>query len=244
MLPANACALRIEGIVAGYYAGQRVLNGVGLAAQPARLTAIFGPNGAGKSTLLRVAAGLIRPIAGRVRLDGRDITELPAHERLGLGIAFLPQGRSVFPDLTVHENIELGGWIYRRDPGRLRRALAATYERSPQLFAWRMRPAGSLSGGQQRLVEIARMMVADPRVVLVDEPSAGLAPNIAEVVYRELAGLKAHHRTILLVDQNVRAALDISDYVITLESGQNRLEGDPARFRGALDQLIKGWLRV
>jgi branched-chain amino acid transport system ATP-binding protein len=231
-------------VVAGYYGGQTVLQGVSLEARPGRTTVVLGPNGAGKSTLLRVLAGYLRPLRGSVRLGERDVTSVPAHRRLELGLAFLPQGRSVFPDLTVAQNVELGGWIYRRDGARLRRALDAVYDRCRGVGDLRTRPAGSLSGGQQRLVEIARMLVADPSVILIDEPSAGLAPNLTDEVYRQLAELRAEGRTILLVDQNVRAAVDVADYVYTLESGRNHLDGDRARFAGELDTLIRGWLRV
>jgi len=148
----------------------------------------------------------------------------------------------VFPELTVHENLELGGWIFGADRARLRRALDATYGRYPQLAAWRQKLAGSLSGGQQRLVEIARLLVADPRVLLVDEPGAGLAPGIATQVYEELAALCREGRTVLLVDQNVQAALALANYVYTLESGRNQLSGTPADFDVA--SLVRGWLRV
>jgi branched-chain amino acid transport system ATP-binding protein len=231
-----------RGVVAGYDTAHHVLRGVSLVAQPGRVTVVLGPNGAGKSTVLRVLSGLLPPAQGTVLLDGEDITAVPPHHRLRLGIAFLPQGRSVFPELTVHENLELGGWIFGADRARLRRALDATYGRYPQLAAWRQKLAGSLSGGQQRLVEIARLLVADPRVLLVDEPGAGLAPGIATQVYEELAALCREGRTVLLVDQNVQAALALANYVYTLESGRNQLSGTPADFDVA--SLVRGWLRV
>ncbi|HZV50911.1 MAG TPA: ABC transporter ATP-binding protein [Candidatus Dormibacteraeota bacterium] len=243
-MTATAPELRVEGLEAGYYAGQSVLRGVDLRAAPGKLTVILGPNGAGKSTALRVLAGLLPPAAGRVLVDGHDITRVPAHGRARLGIAFLPQGRSVFAALTVHQNLELGGWILRRRRQDLDRALEAAYERYPKLRPLRDRPAGSLSGGQQRLVEIARMMIADPRLILIDEPSAGLAPNLTEEVYEELARLRVEGRTVLLVDQNVRAAVEVADYVFTLESGRNHLEGDRERFERELGALIRAWLRV
>ncbi|HLH68847.1 MAG TPA: ABC transporter ATP-binding protein [Candidatus Dormibacteraeota bacterium] len=236
--------LVVEGLEAGYYAGQSILRGVSLRAASGRLTVILGPNGAGKSTALRVLAGLLLPTAGRVLVDGQDVTRLPAHRRAQLGIGFLPQGRSVFGALTVHQNLELGGWTLRRRRRDLERAVEASYERYPKLRPLRDRPAGSLSGGQQRLVEIARMMVANPGLILIDEPSAGLAPNLTEEVYQELTRLRAEGRTVLLVDQNVRAAVEVADYVFTLESGRNHLEGDRARFETELGALIRAWLRV
>jgi branched-chain amino acid transport system ATP-binding protein len=240
----TAPELQVEELEAGYYAGQSVLQGVNLHAAAGKLTVILGPNGAGKSTALRVLAGLLPPTKGRVLVVGRDVTHLPAHRRAELGIGFLPQGRSVFGALTVHQNIELGGWTLRRRRRDLERALEASYKRYPKLRPLRDRPAGSLSGGQQRLVEIARMMVANPWLILIDEPSAGLAPNLTEEVYQELARLRAEGRTVLLVDQNVRAAVEIADYVFTLESGRNHLEGDRAHFETELGALIRAWLRV
>jgi branched-chain amino acid transport system ATP-binding protein len=192
---------------------------------------------------LRVLYGLLRPRSGQITLDGRDITAVPPHRRLALGMALLPQGRSVFPELTVQENLEIGGWLLLHDRRRLAAALEAIYARYPVLKDWRQKQAGSLSGGQQRLVEIARMLMADPRVILIDEPSVGLAPVIVDQVYEEIARLKEERRTVLLVDQNVRAAVALADYVYTLEYGRNNLEGERGAFEDRLEALIKSWLR-
>jgi branched-chain amino acid transport system ATP-binding protein len=239
-----APTLRIINAEAGYVPGHLVLRGVTLTAEPGRITVVLGPNGAGKSTLLRLVAGFIDPVAGSVRLNDTDIGSLPAHRHLEYGIGLLPQGRSTFPELTVSENIELGGWIMRSERQRLREAVDAMFVRYPNLRELRNRAAGSLSGGQQRAVEIARLMVSNPNVLLIDEPSVGLSPLIASQVYKELTALKAEGRTILLVDQDVRAAIKIADYVYVLNSGKNDIEGDRSAFQGDLGTMVRGWLGV
>jgi branched-chain amino acid transport system ATP-binding protein len=241
---ANAPTLKIVDAVAGYLPGHPVLRGVTLTAEPGRITVVLGPNGAGKSTLLRLVAGFISPAGGSVRLNDTDIGSLPAHLHLKNGIGLLPQGRSTFPELTVAENIELGGWIMRSERKRLREAVDAMFVRYPNLRELRNRAAGSLSGGQQRAVEIARLMVSNPNVLLIDEPSVGLSPLIATQVYKELTALKAEGRTILLVDQDVRAAIKIADYVYVLNSGKNDIEGDRSAFQGDLGTMVRGWLGV
>jgi branched-chain amino acid transport system ATP-binding protein len=239
-----APTLRVSEVVAGYIPGHPVLRGVNLTAEPGRITVVLGPNGAGKSTLLRVVAGFLSPATGKVALDDTDIGTLPAHQHLDCGIGLLPQGRSTFPELTVAENIELGGWSLRSDRRRLREAVDAMFVRYPNLRELRDRSAGSLSGGQQRTVEIARLLVSNPRVLLIDEPSVGLSPLIATQVYQELTALKAEGRTILLVDQDVRAAIRVADYVYVLNSGKNDIEGDRSAFEGDLGAMVRGWLGV
>jgi branched-chain amino acid transport system ATP-binding protein len=239
-----ASRLRITDVVAGYVPGHPVLRGVTVTAEPGRITVVLGPNGAGKSTLLRVVAGFLSPEAGNVRLDDADIGSLPAHRHLDRGIGLLPQGRSTFPELTVAENIELGGWTLRSDRKRRHGAVEAMFVRYPNLRDLRDRSAGSLSGGQQRAVEIARLLVSNPSVLLIDEPSVGLSPLIATQVYNELTALKAEGRTILLVDQDVRAAIKIADYVYVLNSGKNDIEGDRSAFEGDLGAMVRGWLGV
>jgi branched-chain amino acid transport system ATP-binding protein len=235
----------MQDVVAGYVPGHPVLRGVTLTAARGKLTVVLGPNGAGKSTVLKVLSGFLAPSGGLVTANGTDIGSLPAQRHLELGIALLPQGRSVFPELTVEENLELGGWLWRGDRTRLRRAVDAALARYAVLGELRRRPAGSLSGGQQRTLEIARLLVTGPQILLIDEPSAGLSPMLADQVYRELATLKREGRTILLVDQGVRAAIGIADYVYVLNSGRNDVEGDRSAFEeGALGGMVRGWLGV
>jgi branched-chain amino acid transport system ATP-binding protein len=237
-------AMRMESVTAGYLRSDVVLDDVTIEAHPGRVTAVLGPNGSGKSTALRVMYGFLAPRSGRVTLDGRDITALPVDERLGEGVAFLPQGRSVFPNLTVEENLRLGAWRLRRRPAELKAAVDRMLERYPTLAKLTGRAAGSLSGGQARLLELGRTLVLDPDVVLVDEPSVGLAPVLVDEVYEELDRLKAEGRTILLVDQNVQSAIALADHVYTLAYGRNHLDGAKDEFEGRLDDLIKAWLRL
>jgi branched-chain amino acid transport system ATP-binding protein len=236
--------LRIEDVIAGYVPGHPILRGVNIIAKPGRVTVVLGPNGAGKSTMLRTVAGYLTAESGRISLGETEITRLPGFRHIEQGIAFLPQGRSTFPDLTVGENVELGGWSLRGDKSRLRQAMDKIFGRYPTLVPLRDRPAGSLSGGQQRTVEIARLLMADPSVLLIDEPSVGLAPNIARQIYRELEAFRDEGRTVLLVDQDVRAAIRIADYVYVLNSGNNDIEGDRSAFEGDLGTMVRRWLGV
>lgn len=239
----SAPTLTMRHIEAGYYAHDLVLNDVSITALPNKVTVILGPNGSGKSTTLRILYGILQPRQGQVTLDEQDITPVPSHQRLELGIALLPQGRSTFPELTVHENLEVGGWVLRNDRQKLTEAVEAMYERYPILKDLRHRPAGGLSGGQQRIVEMARMMVSDPKILLIDEPSVGLAPVLVRNIYEEIAKLKDEQRTLLLVDQNIQAAVEMADYVYTLDYGRNHLEGDRNEFEGKLSSIVKEWLR-
>jgi branched-chain amino acid transport system ATP-binding protein len=188
--------------------------------------------------------GYLEPLQGRVILGEENITDIYCHERLDHGIAFLPQGRSVFPRLSVHENLEVGAWTLRRNRDEFQGSLEATYERYPVLKDLRRRIAGNLSGGQQRILEIARMMVPDPSILLIDEPTAGLAPILAGEVYDEIRRLNDEGRTILLVDQNVQAAVAMADYVYSLEYGRNHMQGERLEFEKKLTELVKGWLRL
>jgi len=234
-------AVSLEEVEAGYHDHDRVLQRVSLNARPHRLTAILGPNGSGKSTALRVLAGFVRPRSGFVRLGEREITDEPTHRRLELGLAFLPQGRSVFPSLSVQENLLLGAWHIRSDAVRVRSAMEAAFDRYPTLVSVRRRRAGSLSGGQQRLLEIARLLMTDPSILLIDEPSAGLSPKLADLAYAEIDRLRAEGRTIVLVDQNVRAAIDLADDVYILAFGRNESSG-PREQYADLDRLVREWL--
>ncbi|MCY0877532.1 MAG: ABC transporter ATP-binding protein [Firmicutes bacterium] len=237
-------SLVMDKITAGYHADQWVLNGVSLRAEPERVTVVLGPNGAGKSTVLKVLYGLVAPHAGSVRVGDQDITRLPPEARLALGLAYLPQGHSVFPSLTVQENLEMGLWIYRHDRARREEALERCFAEYPVLKDLRAKLAGSLSGGQQRLLEVARLMLPNPTVLLIDEPSVGVAPNLVDILYEHIVRWRNQGKTVLLVDQNVEAAVSIADYVYTLESGRNRLDGPRDEFEGRLREVVGQWLRL
>src|SRR5690606_9758626 len=240
----TATHLRMLGAVAGYTPTIPVLQGIDLEVAPERCTVVLGPNGSGKSTILRVLYGLLDLQEGEIRLGDRRIDGTPTHRLLEMGVAFLPQGRSVFPQLTVDENLRVGGWIFGRDVHRLEEALDRVYAQYPLLANMSQAPAGSLSGGQQRMLEIARMVLTDPQVLLIDEPSAGLAPNLVDEVYVEIERLKADGKTVLLVDQNVEAAIGLADHVYIVEYGKVKAEGQVDDFAGDVAGIVREWLRV
>jgi branched-chain amino acid transport system ATP-binding protein len=232
--------LEINDLHVGYYKDLNILQGVSLRAREAQITAVLGPNGVGKSTLLKSIFGFVRPNQGEVRFAGQDIAGTPAHHLVDLGISYIPQHQSVFPHMTVEENLELGAWSFRSDTARIRQKIEANYERFPILRDRRRSPAGELSGGMQRMVEVGRVLMTDPKLILVDEPTAGLAIMLAREVYDLLVQLKEEEGiTILLVDQNIRQAISVADYVYILELGRNRHEGPREEF----DDLKKAlWL--
>jgi branched-chain amino acid transport system ATP-binding protein len=231
--------LQIEDLYVGYYKDLHILQGVSLTVRDAEITAVLGPNGVGKSTLLKSIFGFVKPQDGEIRLQGQNIVGTPAHQLVDLGVSYIPQRQSVFPHMTVEENLELGAWSFRGDKDRIREKIQANYERFPILGERRRSPAGELSGGMQRMVELGRVMMTDPKLILVDEPTAGLAVMLARDIYDLLVQLKDEGVTILLVDQNIRQAIDVADYVYVLELGRNRHEGP----REAFDDLKKAlWL--
>jgi branched-chain amino acid transport system ATP-binding protein len=245
---ARGAAIRLGGVTAGYVPGQPVLSDLTITGETGKVTVILGPNGSGKSTALRVLAGLLRPRAGEVRVrfgdQETDLLPVAAHDRSRYRIGYLTQGHSVFPGMTVHDNLMIGAWPVRRDRHRAEEAISSVYDRYPLLRERHRSLAGSLSGGQQRILEVARLLVPDPAVVLVDEPSAGVAPAIAAVMYEELRRLRDEGRSVVLVDQDVRSALAIADTVYTLRSGRNDRHGPAAEFSGDVGGLAREWLFV
>jgi branched-chain amino acid transport system ATP-binding protein len=233
----------VEGLRAGYVRGIDVLQGIDLEAPRSRVTSVIGPNGSGKSTLLKAICGFVKPTAGRVLYDGREITGEKPYRLLGMGLAYLTQERELFPQMTVEENLMLGAWLFRHDRGRVQDALRAVYEHYPFLRARRHVKAGALSGGEQRMLELGRLLMCNPRVLLLDEPTAGLAPKVAREVYSEIARLKAMDLTVLLVDQNIRAAVELADKIYVLENGRVVVEGDRGELAARAPELVRGWLR-
>lgn len=226
-----SATLEVRDLYVGYYKDLNILQGVSITAQKGKLTAILGANGVGKSTLLKAIYGFLKPTSGDVLLDGESIVDLPTYQRIRKGIAYIPQQPSVFRWMTVEENIELGAWTFRNDKERIRRKLEENYERFPALKDRRKSKAGELSGGMQRMVELARTLMTDPKVILVDEPTAGLAKLLSQEVYEMLARLRDEEGiTIVLVDQEIRQALKIADYVYVLELGRNKFEGPVEEF--------------
>jgi branched-chain amino acid transport system ATP-binding protein len=223
--------LEVRNLYVGYYRDLNILQDVTLNAREAQITTILGANGVGKSTALKAIFGFLKPNGGEVLLGGDSVLRVPTYERIRRGIAYIPQQPGVFPHMSVEENLQLGAWTFRSDKGRIRRKMEENYERFPALREKRRQAAGQLSGGQQRMVEIGRTLMSDPKVLLVDEPTAGLSKKLAHDVYRMLADLRDRdHLTILLVDQEIRQALKIADYVYVLELGRNKHEGPAADF--------------
>jgi ABC-type branched-subunit amino acid transport system ATPase component len=215
--------LELEGVVAGYGGGD-VLRGVDLAVPTGSITCIVGPNGAGKSTLLATISGMLKPRKGRIVFNGRDLVGCSPKEVLSAGIVLVPQNHSLFPHMTVRENVEMGGFTLR-DKVLVRQRLKAVEEVFPIVAERAREKAGSLSGGQQRLVEFARSLMLGPQLVVLDEPSMGLDPKTSKIVFQTVRQMNETGRTILLVEQNARAGLRLSSHGIVLENGQVRLQG-------------------
>jgi len=214
--------LELTDVVAGYEEVE-VLRGVSLAVRAGDIVSIIGANGAGKSTLLRTVFGLVPPRSGRIRFAGEDIGGRPPAEVLRRGIGYAPQGRCNFPAMSVEENLEMGAYL-RRD-ARVRADIEAMLARFPMLAARRRAPAGTLSGGQQQILEMAIALLLHPRLLLIDEPSLGLDPRVVELVFETIVAINREGTTVLMVEQNAKKALSISHRGFVLELGKNLFEG-------------------
>jgi branched-chain amino acid transport system ATP-binding protein len=217
----GAPVLEVDQLTAGY-GGPPVINGVTVAARRGAITAIVGPNGAGKSTLLKAIAGLIRPTAGTVKANGEDVTGLPAERLVGKGIAYVPQVANVFPELTIRENLDMGGYSRR---GGVRERIEQLFKLFPDLAASSSRKANTLSGGQRTMLALARGLMVDPAVLILDEPSAGLAPKFQGLIWERIEEIKATNVAVLVIEQNTRETLRHAQWAYVLVLGQNRLEG-------------------
>ncbi len=219
----DGALLEVSGLIAGYVPEVNILRGIDLTLRRGEIVTVVGPNGAGKSTLLKVMFGLLRPRQGSVHLKGDRIDALKPHQVARRGMGYVPQLENVFPSLTVEENLD----IPARGIGRAeqRRRLDALYELFPPLRPARRRLAGLLSGGQRQMVAMARALVPEPELLLLDEPSAGLAPEYVELVFQKILDIRKSGVTILIVEQNARRALALSDRGYVLELGRNRFEG-------------------
>ncbi len=227
----TAGVLELKGLDVGYYKDLNILQDLNVKARKKQITTILGANGVGKSTALKAAFGFLKPNRGDVVLENESILDIPTHQRILKGLAYIPQQPGVFKDMTVEENLQLGGWTFRKDKQQVREKIEANYERFPVLREKRKQITGELSGGQQRMVEISRTLMAEPKVLLVDEPTAGLSKMLSEEVYEMLKMLvTVDELTILLVDQEIRQALKIADYVYVLELGRNKFEGPAQQF--------------
>lgn len=223
--------LEVNDLYVGYYSDLFILQGVTIHVKANTITTILGANGVGKSTLLKGIYGFLKPQKGEIKLAGQQVMGTPTHKLIELGISYIPQQPGVFPFMTVEENLMMGAWTFRGDMTRIKQKIEENYQRFPILRDKRNQNAGDLSGGQQRMVEIGRTLMTDPKLILVDEPTAGLAKLLSEEVYRMLTRLRDEDGlTILLVDQEIRQALKIADYVYVLELGRNKFEGPVEEF--------------
>ena len=211
------------------YGKIEVLHGLDIEVKEGEIVALLGSNGAGKTTSLRTISGLVRARRGRVLFAGGDITRLGAHQIVARGIGHVPEGRRIFGPLSVEENLRLGGYLMRRDPAEIAARLRASYEEFPRLAERRQQLAGTLSGGEQQMLAIARALMVKPRLVVLDEPSMGLAPKLVRAIFAIIGRIRAQGTSVLLVEQNVRQALRIAHRAYVLESGRVVLAGTAAQ---------------
>jgi len=219
--------LELDGVVGGYGA-MTILNGTTFKVPRAAITTVIGPNGAGKSTVFKAIFGLLKVREGHIRLEGQEITNWNQRKLLEAGICYVPQGRNIFPELSVRHNIELGAVAAGSRITDMPRRIEAALDRFPSLRAKADVQASTLSGGQQKQLEIVRGLLLDPKLVLIDEPSIGLSPMMVQETFDILKELRARGVTILMVEQNARSALEISDEGLVLELGQTRMQGPAA----------------
>ncbi len=238
--------LKVDNVIAGYQEGVDILNGMTLSVEPSSVTIIIGPNGAGKSTLLKTIFGFLKPRSGTMHFDGRDIAKEQPYQVKRSGISYIPQDFNIFPQLTVEQNLRMGAWVFRRDKKRLKKQLDYNYEIFPALYKFRKSKANTLSGGQLRMLSIAKEVMTSPKMILVDEPSSGLAPKIAAEAYDFLIRTQETlDVAILLVDHNMEIALDLADYVYVIDMGRIRESGpksefDLPRIKDIIQQCLMG----
>ncbi|ETF02205.1 amino acid ABC transporter ATPase [Advenella kashmirensis W13003] len=222
------------------YGSVSALSHVSVSVPESGVVAIVGANGAGKSTLLKSIAGLTRPVAGQIVMDGSDISSLKPHERLDRGLALCPEGRRLFPEMTVFENIRVGAYR-NRDTAKFRRRLDMLYAIFPRIAERRRQLASSLSGGEQQMVAIARALISQPRILMLDEPTLGLAPKLIHEVARLVRTVRQEGIAVVMVEQNAKLALKISDYGYVLETGELRLEGASSELLQS-DHIVRAYL--
>jgi branched-chain amino acid transport system ATP-binding protein len=241
--------LTMRDVSAGYVADIDILRRVNIDVAPGAITGLIGLNGAGKSTVMKTICGFLHPRVGTVEFDGTDISAIAAHRVIGHGISYIPQESSLFPFMSVQDNLRLPlDHLERRHNGSTRRELAARFDdmfgKFPVLRERRLTKAGDLSGGQQKMVEFAKVYLQRPRLCLIDEPSIGLSPKIGEEVYRWIDLFAKTQMAILLVDHNVRRVVRMSHYIYVVSLGEIAAEGPPEAFTGDLHERVKGWLGI
>lgn len=230
--PSADLALVVEGLVAGYEPGLSIVRGASLQVRRGEVMAVLGPNGAGKSSFVKAVAGLVPVSEGRVQLLGRDITRVPAHRMVFEGLAFVPQTENVFAPLGVGENLELASAVLGGSAMQRRQRLEPVWTLFPDLARQRRLLAGQLSGGQRQMLAVARALIAQPRLVILDEPSAGLSPKLVQQVFTMLRQVRDSGVTVLLVEQNVKAALALADRAAVMVEGRERWVAPSADFQG------------
>jgi branched-chain amino acid transport system ATP-binding protein len=225
-----------------YYGGIHALHGISLQVPDGKIVALLGANGAGKSTTLRTISGIVKPSEGEILLDGKSLIGLRSFQVVQHGIAMVPEGRRVFTNLSVRDNLSIGAYI-RQDPKEILQDVNDVFKLFPRLKERERQSAGTLSGGEQQMLALGRALMSKPRLLMIDEPSLGLAPVLAQGVFKRLRELNQLGQTILLIEQNVRAALAIADYAYILETGSIVLEGE-AKKLAQMDEVRKAYLGV
>ncbi|WP_202320442.1 ABC transporter ATP-binding protein [Archaeoglobus neptunius] len=233
--------LNVSGLESGY-GEMQVLWGVDLEVKEKSVTVVLGPNGAGKSTTLKTIFGTLKPWSGRVEYIGEDVTNTPPHKKVELGITFVPEGRHLFPNMTVKDNLLMGAYLKKAEE-KLEESLELVYTLFPRLKERETQKAGTLSGGEQQMLAIARALMTSPNLILMDEPSQGLAPKLVKEVFETILRLKDEGLTILLVEQNVFASLEISDYAYVLHEGKIAFGGTVDEVKES-DEIKKAYLGV
>lgn len=216
--------LEVSDVVAGYGSGPNILSGVNLKVEEGQVQCIIGPNGAGKSTLLKVISGMLRLRSGTVRYKGQAVEHLRPDQLLAQGISFVPQEKNLFPDMTVHENLRMGGYVMK-DRHQIEARIAEVYQRFPDLAQKRNQLARTLSGGQRQMLVMGRSLVLNPSIILLDEPSLGLAPKIVDQVFEIVDLFRQSGMTVLIVEQNAVKGLECADWGCVLDLGTNAFDG-------------------
>ncbi|HEV2501824.1 MAG TPA: ATP-binding cassette domain-containing protein [Mesorhizobium sp.] len=219
-----------------------MLQGVSLRVEPGSLVGLIGANGAGKSTLMNSICGFLRPRSGAVNMNGRDVIGLPPDELLSTGVGYLMEGHSTFPAMTVEENLALGCWQWRGDRKRVAKAVDEVFLRSPFLKERRLTAAGLMSGGQQRILEIERLYMTEPTLILLDEPSIGLSPKLSSELLARADGFRTAGAAVLLVDQNARRVAELADYVYVMQLGRIVTEGAANEIRKSIDDIVREFI--
>jgi len=219
--------LKAEKVSVSYIGDIDILNSVSVKVEQGKVFAVIGPNGAGKSTLLKTMFGILIPRSGKIMLDDTDITYVPPHERLRKGVSYIPQESGIFPTMSVRENLELAAWLFRKDKNLVKEKIDNVLERFQRLKEKLDVRAGKMSGGEQKLLELAKVLINEPRYLLIDEPTVGLSPIVADSIYDELKKMTSNKLGMLIVDQYIDKALQIADYVYYIELGRIKAEGEP-----------------